>query len=109
MNTKSIRLLTKIALNSKIWRPSSTDLVLRHLIHKNLNKQAGFTDREHLLAAVEWLERAQDITGNGGVSGRYLLGHGWSSSYPETTGYIIPTFLALSKKLKRETHCKPQG
>ena len=46
--------------------------------------------------------RAQDITGNGGVSGRYFLGHGWSSSYPETTGYIIPTFLALSKRLNSD-------
>src|SRR5260370_1304143 len=30
---------------------------------------------------------------------RYQLGRGWTSSYPETTGYIVPTFLALSRAL----------
>lgn len=56
-------------------------------------------DEEHLAAAAEWLCTAQDVTGDGGISGRYHLDKGWSSSYPETTGYIIPTFLMLSDAL----------
>jgi len=51
------------------------------------------------MAAIEWLCRAQDVTTDGGVCGRYSLQTGWSSSYPETTGYIIPTFLALADDL----------
>jgi hypothetical protein len=47
---------------------------------------------EHLKAAIEWLKRAQDSTGNGGVSAGYFDHIGWDSSYPETTGYTIPTF-----------------
>ena len=47
-------------------------------------------------AAASWLARAQDATTDGGVSGRYRLSGGWTSSYPETTGYIIPTFLGLA-------------
>jgi hypothetical protein len=42
---------------------------------------------------MEWLCRAQDASGCGGVSGAYALDTGWLPPYPETTGYIIPTFL----------------
>ena len=58
-----------------------------------------YSDEDHLLAAVAWLERAQDVTTDGGVCGRYKLASGWTSSYPETTGYIIPTFLQLRRAL----------
>jgi hypothetical protein len=42
------------------------------------------------------LGRAQDCssTHDGGVARHYGLQYGWSASYPETTGYIIPTMLA---------------
>jgi len=42
---------------------------------------------------MDWLCRAQDVTGCGGVSGGYHYHDGWQPPYPETTGYIIPTFL----------------
>lgn len=47
-------------------------------------------------AAMTWLRRAQDATASrdGGVARHYSLIGGWATSYPETTGYIIPTFLA---------------
>lgn len=50
-------------------------------------------------ASVDWLCRAQDCstTKDGGVSHDFHLIHGWGSSYPETTGYIIPTLLTESK------------
>jgi folate-dependent phosphoribosylglycinamide formyltransferase PurN len=57
-------------------------------------------DRENLIATAEWLERAQDATNDGGIAGRYHLRTGWSSSYPETTGYIVPTFLDLERELQ---------
>ncbi|WP_053334302.1 formyltransferase family protein [Gemmatimonas phototrophica] len=50
-------------------------------------------------AAAAWLERAQDATSDGGIVGRYSLRNGWSSSYPETTGYLVPTLLALATSL----------
>lgn len=45
-------------------------------------------------AAVDWIRRAQLVTHDGGISKGYSLlrGH-WASSYPETTGYTIPTLL----------------
>ncbi|MBF0144301.1 MAG: methyltransferase domain-containing protein, partial [Magnetococcales bacterium] len=53
--------------------------------------------RQHLLEALSWMERAHDATTDGGVSRGYGVGwkphsaRGWQPSYPETTGYIIPT------------------
>ncbi len=62
----------------------------------------------HLVAAIEWLVRAQDATLDGGVSRAFSLawhpyfgGRGWQPSYPETTGYIIPTLYAAGKRLGR--------
>lgn len=48
---------------------------------------------------VMWLGRAQDnsTSSDGGVARHYSLVTGWASSYPETTGYIIPTMLEYAK------------
>ena len=49
--------------------------------------------RRGLQAAAEWLARAQDVSGCGGVSAHYdAVKRRWAGAYPETTGYIIPTF-----------------
>jgi hypothetical protein len=50
---------------------------------------------------LNWLCRAQDMSPgrDGGVSGFYKLGSGWAASYPETTGYIICSF--IDQGLKR--------
>jgi uncharacterized protein YyaL (SSP411 family) len=49
----------------------------------------------HLQGAVEWIYRAQDATPDRGVSHSYVIGGRWLPSYPETTGYIIPTLLNI--------------
>lgn len=55
---------------------------------------------QRLEATYKWLCAAQDATPDGGVAGYFDLWSGrWSGSYPETTGYIIPTFLALAEGL----------
>ena len=53
---------------------------------------------EAIEAATVWLARAQDQspTKDGGVAHSFSLVDGWASSYPETTGYIVPTLLALA-------------
>jgi len=50
--------------------------------------------------AYRWLCRAQDnsSTADGGVSRDFSLLSGWASSYPETTGYIVPTFLEYADR-----------
>ncbi|WP_425254329.1 hypothetical protein ACPJXG_11555 [Janthinobacterium sp. NFX145] len=51
-------------------------------------------------ACTAWLCAAQDhsSSNDGGVARDYNLLKGWSSSYPETTGYIIPTMIALARR-----------
>jgi glycosyltransferase involved in cell wall biosynthesis len=54
--------------------------------------------------AITWLCRAQDHSRSqdGGVASHFSLLTGWSSSYPETTGYIIPTILAYARLRQNE-------
>jgi folate-dependent phosphoribosylglycinamide formyltransferase PurN len=91
-----------LARQSAVWRAANARLLVEQVVHRDRNAHAGFTDDHHLRAAAEWLGRAQDASGDDGVSGRFFLKSGWSSSYPETTGYIIPTFLALANALGDE-------
>ncbi|HXQ77105.1 MAG TPA: hypothetical protein VN797_02805, partial [Gemmatimonadaceae bacterium] len=48
--------------------------------------------------ASGWLCRAQDcsLSRDGGVARHFSLVSGWSESYPEITGYIIPTMLSVA-------------
>lgn len=45
--------------------------------------------------ALAWIGRAQDnsTSADGGVARHYCLVTGWGPSYPECTGYIIPTLI----------------
>jgi len=62
-------------------------------------------DRSHLRATMEWLCAAQDATDDDGVSAFYDMREGrWAPSYPETTGYIIPTFLEYAAYAKDEEY-----
>jgi len=50
--------------------------------------------------ALAWLGRAQDnsLSADGGVARHYCLVSGWSASYPESTGYIVPTIIREARK-----------
>lgn len=73
---------------------------LRLALHDMLNLSYGvFSLKTHLQGAMVWLCQAQDATGGRGVARSYSLRwqklhnrRGWLGAYPETTGYIIPTF-----------------
>ena len=55
-------------------------------------------------ACLDWLVRAQDSSqsADGGVARDFSLVRGWATSYPETTGYIVPTILAAASKSGRD-------
>ena len=61
---------------------------------------AAASREERLRAVADWLALAQDVTGDGGVSWGYSFRRGWAASYPETTGYLVPTFLAVADHLQ---------
>jgi hypothetical protein len=49
---------------------------------------------------LDWLATAQDNSAStdGGVSRHYSLIHGWATSYPETSGYIVPTLIEAGNR-----------
>lgn len=65
-----------------------------HLLKDLMGAGGSVSDSSlHINEALKWIYRAQDATPDRGVSHSYLIGKGWMQSYPETTGYIIPTLL----------------
>jgi uncharacterized protein YyaL (SSP411 family) len=61
------------------------------------NQHDNLDPNVHLREAIGWINRAQDFGSDRGVSYGARFGHGFQPSYPETTGYIICTFVELSK------------
>ncbi len=61
---------------------------------------------EHLYEAISWLKRAQDYGEDDGVSYGAKMGESFLPSYPETTGYIIPTFLTLAEITKEPEYAR---
>lgn len=86
-------------VNARLWKAGHARLLVEQVFRRDLDERSGHPDAAHLRAAVEWLERCQDSQPDGGFAGRYRLDRGWTSSYPETTGYIVPTLLALADRL----------
>lgn len=92
-----------LPMRYRLWRSSHIRLVAQ-----DLWKLASQPEREnivHLDAVLDWLCRAQDIRNNhpdaGGVSAGWSFEDGWLSGYPETSGYIVETFIAAADTLNR--------
>lgn len=78
------------------------------LIAERLGHPVETDHRPHLIAALEWLERAQDASGGLGLARGYSLtwntyfrSRGWQPPYPETTGYIIASLHLAARHLER--------
>jgi hypothetical protein len=63
--------------------------------------------RERMIAAADWLVKAHDATGREGLSYGYFPSKaesGWRGSYPETSGYTIPTLLDAARVLANDEY-----
>ena len=79
-------------------RPANSKVMFRAVRRAVLPPRGtGVAPERNLHSAYQWLCAAQDASPDGGVAGCYNLVKGWGASYPETTGYIIPTFLHYAK------------
>lgn len=99
----SITKLLAAPLTYRLWQPAHWRLIVRDLRQR---ASAPVQDRRrHLEAAIDWLCRAQDRRlghpDAGGVAAGWSFEDGWLPSYPETSGYIIETFIAASDCLQR--------
>jgi len=91
-------------LNREVARHAAWDCF--RYIAKSVQPIEGETG-QRASAAAGWLLRAQDATPDDGVSLGYFPcdqngTNGWRLSYPETTGYIIPTLLEFARRFKEE-------
>jgi hypothetical protein len=95
--------LLQLPLRYKPWQKRHLRLMIRDMA--GAARQPEQDHRTHLRGAVDWLCRAQDVRNNqpdaGGVAAGWSFEDGWLPSYPETTGYIIETFIAAAEQLGR--------
>jgi hypothetical protein len=87
---RTISLGEVLGAGFRALHPSFARVLLQDLA--GISSQRTASSRRHLDATMRWLCRAQDHGGGRGVSAGYSLKEGWLPPYPETTGYIIPTF-----------------
>jgi hypothetical protein len=92
------------------WKSIRANLLLNPSAWMELEKERAGHEvaghQRHLDHAIGWLVRAQDIGEDRGFSrgfgvafSPYWGSAGWQPSYPETTGYIIPTLLEAGAHL----------
>ena len=96
-------LLIQLPLRYKPWQGRHLRLVMQDIA--GTARQPEHDNRTHLRGAIDWLCRAQDVRKHkhdaGGVAAGWSFEDGWLPSYPETTGYIIETFIAAAECLDR--------
>jgi hypothetical protein len=73
----------------------------RFLLNKDVFRQvkdySASEKKQALDNATRWLITAQKANHDGGMGSFHLINN-WTSSYPETTGYIIPTLIEYGRK-----------
>lgn len=77
------------------FKLSIFDFVKFHLWSFLSYRKAIKDDLVHLEAAASWLVRSVGKVNGRGSSKGYGFPQGWKSAYPETSGYIIRTFIDL--------------
>lgn len=104
------RLASAVAARWRTLRgqPAMNPTALLELWQERRGHPVDATHGPHLRAAIEWLATAQDATPDNGIArgfsvafNPYFGSAGWQPSYPETTGYIIPTLLEAAMHLGR--------
>ena len=93
--------LLLLPLRYQPWRPRHAALIAADL--RGVARHPAAPHERHLQATLDWLCHAQDVRDGqrdaGGVAAGWSFEDGWLPGYPETTGYIIETFLAAADHL----------
>jgi len=79
----------------RLYRVETVGIALNDLLGR---RHEARPTSVHLEETAQWILRAQAATPDDGVSGGYFLEDGWLASYPETTGYTIPSLLTLAER-----------
>lgn len=84
----------RFIVDTRLWKPSHAGVVMTDFF--NCEHPSKKSNNDHMIGALEWLKRAQDATGNGGIAGRYHMKTGFTYAYPETSGHILSTLIKTS-------------
>lgn len=84
------------------WRILLAEINKRAYLRTYLAQHTHKDQLRSLHHGVRWLLRSIE-QGTDPGSGTYYFAKGWTSSYPETTGYIIPSLLRYSRSAQAET------
>lgn len=81
-------------------------ILLKDLLIIRVMREINRDNQKFIEAAIHWISTAQDVNLDSGVPSSYSFIYGWGASYPEVTGYIIPTFfdyyyLTKEEKIKK--------
>ena len=104
-NKENFNLLSKL---KKFYLKKKINNKIKDFEKKNLNFISD--DKTHLLRSIDWIKNAQDAFPDGGISRAYNLHgenfksnpSGWQLSYPETSGYILPSLIKANNFLADE-------
>jgi hypothetical protein len=98
----------KALVETAKWRLKGAPLAAGAAWRDGAGPRAADAPAQHLDATLGWIERAHAATGGKGVARSYVLRRhhrygitGWLPAYPETTGYIIPTFYDAARQIGR--------
>lgn len=95
--------LIELPLRYKPWKGRHLRLLVQDMV--GAARQPEQDHCTHLRGAIDWLCRAQDMRKHksdaGGIAAGWSFEDGWLPSYPETTGYIIETFISAAEYLGR--------
>jgi len=89
-------------MNKYLKKMSTVYFIIRDLIPRKSSFK--ITNLESIERAMLWLCSAQDAVHGGGVATSYDLRKGWLPPFPETTGYIVPTFFNYYDLTKNENY-----
>ena len=100
----NLKKAARFIVDTRMWKPSHAGVVLTDFFDRKYSSTASNND--HILSALEWIIRAQDSTGDGGVAGRYHMSQGFTYSYPETSGHILSTLIKVSEYFDDQKYMK---
>ncbi len=101
---RSLEAVKRVALETYVTLCSPDARHLRAQDEHRANRRRAEDDDSHARAAMAWLCRAHDMGIDNGVSAMFSLVEGWVGSYPETTGYIIPTFFDAAQHFDNQQY-----
>jgi Squalene-hopene cyclase C-terminal domain len=89
--------LPRLALLPYFSAADTAHVALERLVPR----QISTVDERALDLAIDWLCLTHDVTGRQGSSKGFSLIFGWQPPFPETSGYIIGTFLRYATRNAR--------